>query len=153
MSSLYFPGHPGPFAPECLEPPKVAGQCEAAIARWSYIRETNTCEQFLWGGCDALSHNKFESMADCETTCKPAGCPLSPMCANYCEHGYKKDVFGCDTCDCNLCSPVMCMMYCEHGFEQDEYGCDICKCRGKHQSHSVLNKETVLEMEAVNDIE
>ena len=130
IKHLLFPEPESELAPECMKPAKVIGRCRAAIPRWSYMADTDTCEQFTWGGCHSEEvTNNFQSMINCEMECKPSKCPPY-MCAMYCEHGFKKDENGCDKCECEECSQLMCMMHCEHGFEQDEHGCDICKCKG-----------------------
>jgi len=62
------------------------------------------------------------------------GCPDCPevMCRIYCEHGYVKDLNGCDTCQCNpeppICPDIMCPMSLMCGIGKDDKGCDTCEC-------------------------
>uniref|UniRef100_A0A183AWH9 BPTI/Kunitz inhibitor domain-containing protein n=1 Tax=Echinostoma caproni TaxID=27848 RepID=A0A183AWH9_9TREM len=52
--------------PRCLEE-KYAGPCGANILRYWYNPETNRCEVFLYGGCEA-NGNHFGSFTECVQT-------------------------------------------------------------------------------------
>ncbi|XP_052820003.1 BPTI/Kunitz domain-containing protein-like [Mya arenaria] len=51
----------------CTEPKKV-GPCKGAIPRYYYNSSTETCKDFLWGGCKSNGNN-FGTLMDCEDTC------------------------------------------------------------------------------------
>jgi len=75
-----------------------------------------------------------------------------PMCAMYCENGFKEGEDGCPICECvedsedsdrpligrpdghevgtnpACAGRPMCLMYCELGFKRDDDGCPICDC-------------------------
>jgi hypothetical protein len=62
----------------CKAEPKVSGNCFAAFPRWSFIKETGKCEDFIYGGCGGTA-NRFETKADCEEACIPL-CICGPVC-------------------------------------------------------------------------
>lgn len=47
----------------CMLTPDI-GPCFAAITKFYFDTETNTCEEFIWGGCDGVV--PFDTMAECE---------------------------------------------------------------------------------------
>ena len=49
---------------ECMLTPNL-GPCFAAIPKFYFDTETNTCEELIWGGCDDVV--PFDTMAECET--------------------------------------------------------------------------------------
>nr|DAC80551.1 TPA_inf: conotoxin superfamily conkunitzin 1 [Conus magus] len=51
----------------CQEPKEV-GLCRAAIPRWFYNRNTERCEQFIYGGCGG-NRNNFQSLLECRDQC------------------------------------------------------------------------------------
>ncbi|XP_063777463.1 tissue factor pathway inhibitor 2 [Pseudophryne corroboree] len=51
----------------CLQP-KVEGPCRGQLPHYYYDRYTQTCLEFLYGGCGGNGNN-FESLEDCEKTC------------------------------------------------------------------------------------
>ncbi|KAM8966381.1 tissue factor pathway inhibitor 2 [Pelodytes ibericus] len=51
----------------CLLPPDE-GPCRAVIPRYYYDRFTQTCQEFMYGGCDG-NENNFVQLEDCEKTC------------------------------------------------------------------------------------
>ncbi|XP_077521305.1 carboxypeptidase inhibitor SmCI-like isoform X2 [Amblyomma americanum] len=62
-----------PFRPwatplECTYPAE-AGRCLAYMPRFYYNATTQSCEQFIYGGCGGNANN-FYSYADCESKCK-----------------------------------------------------------------------------------
>ncbi|UYV74467.1 PAPLN [Cordylochernes scorpioides] len=69
--------------PICRRPKKV-GDCKAAIPRFYFDRNTKTCKEFTWGGCDSNGNN-FHNHEECMTACevlRPSSCHApykSPM--------------------------------------------------------------------------
>nr|ACV66786.1 serine protease inhibitor 2 [Rana chensinensis] len=49
--------------------PSDSGPCEVYIPRFYYDRETKTCKDFIYGGCQGNGNN-FLTKEDCERTCK-----------------------------------------------------------------------------------
>nr|XP_019585273.1 PREDICTED: tissue factor pathway inhibitor 2 [Rhinolophus sinicus] len=58
---------PGNNAEVCLLPPEV-GPCRARIPSFYYDRYTQSCRQFMYGGCEGNANN-FESPEACEDAC------------------------------------------------------------------------------------
>lgn len=58
-----------PLPPHCTLP-SVTGHCRAAFPRYFYNVESGECEQFIYGGCGG-NDNRFDSMIQCEASCKP----------------------------------------------------------------------------------
>ncbi|XP_040589026.1 WAP four-disulfide core domain protein 6A-like [Mesocricetus auratus] len=66
---------------KCVDPnedvcslPQVAGPCLASFRRWWYNKETKTCTEFIYGGCQG-NLNNFQSKDVCIAICKKK--PLS----------------------------------------------------------------------------
>ena len=59
----------------CSAPGGKTGLCKGSFPYWYYKQETQTCEPFVYGGCEAgSSANKFKTKALCQKTClKPQG--------------------------------------------------------------------------------
>ena len=59
----------------CKEPEAKPGVCKGTFPYWYFKQETQTCEPFVYGGCEAgSSSNKFKTKALCQKTClKPQG--------------------------------------------------------------------------------
>ncbi|KAL1486611.1 hypothetical protein MTO96_046880 [Rhipicephalus appendiculatus] len=53
--------------PVC-ELPKKVGPCYAYVPRYYYNTTTDTCEKFVYGGCQGNANN-FETLKECETRC------------------------------------------------------------------------------------
>ena len=43
------------------------GPCKAAITKYYFDKETQTCEEFIWGGCEGTV--PFETLEECEQAC------------------------------------------------------------------------------------
>ena len=56
--------HPLPEA--CHQAPD-SGQCRAAIPGYYYDSESESCQEFTWGGCEGKV--PFETMDECMATC------------------------------------------------------------------------------------
>ena len=46
----------------------VQGPCEALIYKFYYDQESQSCEEFFWGGCGGVV--PFETMEDCKVACE-----------------------------------------------------------------------------------
>ncbi|KAH8233859.1 hypothetical protein KR032_000203 [Drosophila birchii] len=63
------PGPDGDFkVPEDCHQPKETGRCFALFYRYAYNVDTQSCEEFVYGGC-AGNKNNFESKEQCEQAC------------------------------------------------------------------------------------
>lgn len=124
--------------PERCQLPISVGSCRAAKPRWFYNSETNSCDEFIYGGCEG-NDNRFDTLADCQQACSKddvvqTGCGEQAMCMMECPFGFKHDKFGCPVCQCAEssitveCERPLCLMFCPSGFQRDEYGCEICEC-------------------------
>ncbi|XP_014672440.1 PREDICTED: papilin-like [Priapulus caudatus] len=51
----------------CAQPADPGG-CPGALLRWFYNKNSNLCEEIIYGGCDG-NDNNFRSFADCEQRC------------------------------------------------------------------------------------
>jgi len=52
----------------CAEAKGVRGKCRAAFRRWTFDKNSNECEEFIYGGCDGNGNN-FKTREDCEKRC------------------------------------------------------------------------------------
>lgn len=48
--------------------PKFPGTCRGMFMRYYYNKETNSCQMFIYGGCNANANN-FEKKEECEKKC------------------------------------------------------------------------------------
>ena len=56
-------------ASDCLKP-LTSSRCRASLLRYFYNTETQSCEEFSFGGCDSDDHsNRFDSLAECQQVC------------------------------------------------------------------------------------
>ena len=54
----------------CAEEGGKRGLCNGALEFWYFKQDTQTCESFIYGGCEAgSSKNKFETRELCVQTC------------------------------------------------------------------------------------
>uniref|UniRef100_H0V040 Epididymal peptidase inhibitor n=1 Tax=Cavia porcellus TaxID=10141 RepID=H0V040_CAVPO len=49
--------------------PKETGFCMAFFRRWWYNEKNNTCDMFIYGGCQG-NNNNFQTESMCENFCK-----------------------------------------------------------------------------------
>ena len=101
---------------KCVGKP-VTGPCRAAIPMFHYDKASNTCRQFIYGGCGG-NNNRWIHQQNCESVCvnkkkptrcrnkygeivfvKPKHCPVR-KCTRNCRYGYQLDKHGCRTCYC-----------------------------------------------------
>eukprot|EP01002_Notosolenus_urceolatus_P013821 NODE_479_length_2052_cov_64.432851_g379_i0.p1 GENE.NODE_479_length_2052_cov_64.432851_g379_i0~~NODE_479_length_2052_cov_64.432851_g379_i0.p1 ORF type:complete len:651 (-),score=148.44 NODE_479_length_2052_cov_64.432851_g379_i0:99-1883(-) len=57
--------------------PKDAGFCKGYFPRFYYSQSSQSCELFIYGGCDGNA-NRFDSQDSCEKACLPQLSPSSP---------------------------------------------------------------------------
>jgi len=55
----------------CDQPNGVKGRCEAWIPMWTFHKNSNKCEKFIFGGCEG-NYNRFKTKAECEEECAVA---------------------------------------------------------------------------------
>ena len=58
--------------------PSETGPCKGYFPRFFYNAESQTCESFIYGGCQGNGNN-FESLKECEARCGGGGGKF-----NYC---------------------------------------------------------------------
>ncbi|XP_058038172.1 collagen alpha-1(XXVIII) chain isoform X1 [Ahaetulla prasina] len=51
----------------CLEPMKT-GSCRNYKVNWFYVKDTNSCSRFWYGGCEG-NQNRFETEQECQAIC------------------------------------------------------------------------------------
>lgn len=56
------------FLDKCKDKPKVDGLCMANFRRYSYIKKSNSCEEFGYGGCGG-NLNRFSTLEACKNEC------------------------------------------------------------------------------------
>ena len=49
--------------------PQVVGPCDAEYEQFYYDASTDTCNSFIYGGCEG-NYNRFPDRASCEQRCK-----------------------------------------------------------------------------------
>ncbi|KAH9515020.1 hypothetical protein Btru_021689 [Bulinus truncatus] len=54
-------------ASKCLQPPDV-GPCKAQLSRYHYDQSSDTCSNFMYGGCGG-NENNFQTREECEGQC------------------------------------------------------------------------------------
>lgn len=57
---------------DCEESPACslipdAGPCDAAFPKYYYDRESVSCKEFIWGGCEGVV--PFDTLEECEAAC------------------------------------------------------------------------------------
>lgn len=62
------------IAPRCQQP-KDDGPCEGYFVKYYFNTRNLRCEQTVYGGCEGNA-NRFDSKAECESTCELSGSQL-----------------------------------------------------------------------------
>ncbi|MBM4784205.1 MAG: hypothetical protein GQE15_41575 [Archangiaceae bacterium] len=63
-----------------------------------------------------------------------AGCGDVTDCQLACQHGFARDILGCEVCSCAAprsdagCGTSFCQMPCAFGFKRTSSGCGLCEC-------------------------
>lgn len=60
------------FYTDPCDQPKEAGPCAGNFTKWYFNRESQTCEQFIYGGCKA-NDNNFPTEIACHQQCLQPG--------------------------------------------------------------------------------
>jgi hypothetical protein len=106
----------------CLPSPKCSDVMCMMMCDYGFMKDDNDCdvcrcyEPCQNVTCDAGSSckvvptettalNKYSVRGTCKLVCD------SPMCTMFCQHGFKKNIKGCDVCECyDPCQNVTCGM-------------------------------------------
>lgn len=56
------------FLEKCDAKPCETGPCRAMFPMWRYIKKSNMCESFVYGGCEGTK-NMFETEEECKQQC------------------------------------------------------------------------------------
>ena len=48
--------------------PKEVGRCRGSVTRFYFNYQTETCEQFTYGGCGGNANN-FDTLDECQQAC------------------------------------------------------------------------------------
>ncbi|XP_013390688.1 WAP four-disulfide core domain protein 8-like [Lingula anatina] len=120
-------GTPGSAQDVCREP-KVVGHCKGSHTRYFFNSESNSCEEFTYGGCGGNGNN-FGSLQQCQSACpvsseevtqqsqevnplcpvprqvfRVCGSPCPPTCSNL----NPVCMMACSTgCECPRSAPVL----------------------------------------------
>ncbi|XP_055956010.1 actinia tenebrosa protease inhibitors [Patella vulgata] len=78
--------------------PVVAGKCQAYFHRFYFNSSTQSCKEFIYGGCGGNSNN-FKTKTECEMTCKSV-CQR-PLIAGDCDqeipsYGWNMESGNCE---------------------------------------------------------
>lgn len=115
----------------CKEAGGQPGICKGTFPYWYFKEETQTCEPFVYGGCEAgSSSNKFKTKALCQKTCfKPQGSVVqevvvSPknleLSAQNNERSNKSNICSEEGGKHGLCNGALTYWY----FKQDTQTCE-----------------------------
>ena len=75
-----------------------AGTCYAYMPSWFYNKETQKCEQFIYGGCGGNA-NRFATEADCQRACSLEGLLV---CGIQYSYYFYPSISGSIACVCLL---------------------------------------------------
>ena len=67
-------GNPLQCTDRCTQPAET-GFCRALFPRYFYNATSETCEEFIFGGCDG-NENNFETLDECRNECEKPGISL-----------------------------------------------------------------------------
>lgn len=61
---------------DTCELPMVVGPCNSDYLQWFYDRQTDTCQEFNYGGCQG-NDNRFSDQESCERRCRKSEIPVT----------------------------------------------------------------------------
>lgn len=67
---------------DACEQKREEGPCHGSYPRWYFDKESQTCQQFVYGGCKA-NNNNFPTDAACKQQCAQPGRKKGKMIRNY----------------------------------------------------------------------
>lgn len=115
--------------------PSEPGPCEAAMQRYFYNLETESCEPFTYGGCDG-NENNFKTKSDCQDKCVQSDfsvigsvsiCSL-PSDVGPCRAAMQRYYFNWETQSCEMFIYGGCEGN-DNNFESQESCQEKCKLR------------------------
>jgi len=83
----------------CSHPPQV-GHCRALFPRYFYNSTSQSCQQFMYGGCEG-NENNFKSLEQCQNDCeKPVSVCELPKETGLCRAGFLRWHYNAATQQC-----------------------------------------------------
>jgi hypothetical protein len=68
LSAVYILTETDRFDGDICNLPIAIGSCDESVERWYWDRVTQSCERFMYSGCDG-NENNFERKEDCSSIC------------------------------------------------------------------------------------
>ncbi|XP_025834692.1 papilin-like [Agrilus planipennis] len=107
---------------DACEQPKEEGPCRGHYRRWYFSKESQTCEQFRYGGCKA-NNNNFPTEDACKQRCSEPGRKKANVNVGQPQPQPPND--------CQRFSDECSSLLCEYGWEEfvdEETACRRCRC-------------------------
>lgn len=124
-----------------------AGSCAPVICQLAcpggFARDQAGCERCACAAVDAgdvdagipVDAGPVDAgVTDAGTAVMDGGCEVVSDCLLACQHGFARDILGCEVCECASvpvdagCGPTFCQLPCAHGYKRSSRGCGLCQC-------------------------